>query len=410
MSPGFRFGVLLIFSLPGIYVAESQPVLSSDEKLNLSDLGRKIDNTICINTSGREFENIKAKTGEKNNVYATGLTINGDKLEPKEIKTRGQSTLYFRRKSFSFSLESAALFHHGERTETYKKFYLLSLSMDRNYCNNHLAFEMMENSGLFGLFYSFCELMVNGRSEGIYLVIERPEDWALKKKNSPLVVRRGYDSKIDKLKTGKKTDKDETRKYMTCFRQIYRSLNKYEGEELYKTLSNWLDTDKYMKWLAFNFFVRNGDYTDEVYFFIDPVTDKFGIIPWDYDDVFSLAPHEGIAESRKFTGSKLFFSTEDMLDKKIVADPYLYEKYLVQFRELLTQLTPEVLQKVFENTYAELFPYYSNNEIIKNSIYDQYKYADLKNLESRMLSLYELIMNYRSTFLKYLENYTFIHP
>ena len=410
MSPGFRFGVLLIFSLPGIYVAQGQTALSFQKKIDLTDLGRKIENTVCFNTSVKDFERIKTTIGEKDNVYATGLTINGDKLEPKEIKTRGQSSLYFRRKSFSFSLESAASFHHGETAETFRKFYLLSLSMDRNYCNNHLAFELMENSGLFGLFYSFCELIVNGRSEGIYLVIERPEDWALKKKNSPLLVRRGYNSRIDKLKTGKKTDKVETKKYMSCFRQIYRSLNKYEGEELYKTLSNWLETDMYMKWLAFNFFVRNGDYTDEVYFFIDPDTDKFGIIPWDYDDVFSLAPHEGTGEGRKFTGGKLFFSTEDVLDKKIVADPYLYEKYLVQFRELLNQLTSEVLEKVFENTYAELFPYYSNSETIKNSIYDQYKYDDLNSLESRMLSLYELLMNYRSTFLKYLEDYTFINP
>ncbi len=409
MCPGLKFGVFVIFSIQGIYFAQSQPALSGDKKLNLTGPGKKIENTISIITPGREFENIKARTGEKDNVYPSALTINGQKLEPKEIKTRGQSTLYFPRKSFSFSLKSAASFNHGERNETFRKFYLLSLSMDRNYCNNYLAFKMMENSGLFSLFYSFCELIVNGRSEGVYMLIERPEDWALKKKNSPLLIRRGYDGKIDKLKTGKKTDRDETKKYMNCFRQIYHCLNKYEGESLYDTLSEWLETDMYMKWLAFNFFVRNGDYTDEVYFFIDPLTDKFGIIPWDYDDVFSSAPHEGFAESRKFTGNKLFFSTEDVLDKKIVADPFLYEKYLVQFRELLTQLTPEVLQNVFENTYAELFPYYSDSEIIKNSIYDQYKDADLTTLESRMINLYEYLSNYRNTLIKYLENYTFIH-
>lgn len=93
-----------------------------------------------------------------------------------------------------------------------------------------------------------------------------------------------------------------------------------------------------------------------------------------------------------------------------MADPYLYEKYLVQFRELMNQLTPEVLEKVFEDTYAELFPYYSNCETIKNSIYDQHKSVDLNSLGSRMLSLYKLLMNYRSTFLNYLENYNFIHP
>ena len=60
---------------------------------------------------------------------------------------------------------------------------------------------MMEKIGIFDLFYTFCELRLNGRSEGIFMVIERPEDWAIEKKNSPLIIRRGYDHKIDKIKS-----------------------------------------------------------------------------------------------------------------------------------------------------------------------------------------------------------------
>lgn len=157
-----------------------------------------------------------------------------------------------------------------------------------------------------------------------------------------------------------------------------------------------------MKWLAFNFFVRNGDYTDEVYFFVDPGTNKFSIIPWDYDDLFSAAPHEGNVESRKLLGDKLFFSTEDLLDKKIVTDPYLYKIYLIQFGELMNQLTTDVLKRVFENMYAELYPYYSNNEIISKSRYDLYKDANLINLKSDMLSLYKQLIIHRDFYLKYL--------
>src|SRR4030042_741649 len=91
------------------------------------------------------------------------VPINGDTLDPKEIKTRGQSTLYYRRKSYSFTLKSEASFRHGEKTESLKKFFVLSLSMDRNYCNNILAFEMMKASRLFDLFFSFCELRINDR-------------------------------------------------------------------------------------------------------------------------------------------------------------------------------------------------------------------------------------------------------
>ncbi len=34
---------------------------------------------------------------------------------------------------------------------------------------------------------------------------------------------------------------------------------------------------------------------------------------------------KGILRARRLLGDKLFFSTEDLLDKKIVTDPYLYE-------------------------------------------------------------------------------------
>ena len=393
---------LLLFSLLVILNSKSQPGQSNNDKLNLTDLGRKIENSISFNTSYSNYEKIKDTIGKKISVKATSLIINGNALEPEEINTRGQSSLYYRRKSYSFSLKSEASFRHGERTESFKKFYLLSLSMDKNYCSNRLAFEMMEASKLFHLFYSFCNLRINGKSEGICMVVERPEDWAMKMKNSPLLIRRGYNTTIDKIITDEKSAGGKAKKDRDDFREIYRSLNKYEGEEIYKTLSNRLDMDVYMKWLAFNFFVRNGDYTDEVYFFVDPAIDKFSIIPWDYDDLFSMAPHEGIVESRKVLGEKLFYSAEDPLDKKIVTDPYLYKKYLIQFEELMNQLSVDVLKRAFENTYAELYPYYSDNEIISNSRYDRYKNADLIKLKSDLLSLYEQLLVYRDYYLKHI--------
>ena len=393
---------LLLFSIVIILNSIGQTAQLNDDKLNLTDLGREIENSVSFNLTNLNHEQIKATSGQKVRVKATTLIINGDTLEPKEINTRGKSTLYFRRKSYSFSLKSEASFRHGERVESFKKFYVVSLSMDKHYSSNRLAFGMMEAAKLFDLFYSYCELRINGNSEGICMIIERPEDWAMKKKGSPVIIRRGYNNSIDKIKTDKKTESEKAKKYKSYFRQIYRSLNKYEGEQLFMTLSNWVDMDLYMKWLAFNFFVRDGDYTDEVFFFIDPLSDKFSIIPWDYDDLFSIAPHEGNAENRKILGDKLFFSTEDLLDKKIVTDPYLYKKYLIQFEELMKQLSPDVIKSVFENTYAELYPYYSINEIISQSKYDRYKDSDLFTLKRDMQALYEQLLFYRNIFLKYL--------
>jgi spore coat protein H len=377
---------------------------TNDYELNLTDSGRNIENIIRLYTPESNYNAISANTGRKIEVKALALIINEDTVKADKISTRGKTTLYYRRKSLSLDLKAKALFRHGEKTESFKKFFLLSLSMDRNYSNNRLAFEMMEISNLFHLFYSYCELIINDKNEGIYMVIERPEDWAIKKKDSPLVIRRGYNEEIDKIVNGKEINKSQSKEYCSNYNQIYKCLYKYEGVELYKALSSWLDIEFYMKWLAFNFFIRNGDYTDEVYFYFDPAISKFRIIPWDYDDIFHLAPHEGNTETGRNTEEKFIFSAEDLLDEKIAEDPYLYKIYLAQFREVLNQLSPAVMKKVFETTYAELYPYYKNEAIIRMSAYDAHKNVNIESLQNDMFAMYAQLKISREIHLNNLNN------
>ncbi len=367
---------------------DSQNVQKEEYALNLAESNRKIGNTISFELSASEYEYLQAVTGEKMNFKTTGLMINGESIEQEALHTRGQTSLYFKRKSLGFKLKSNATFHHGEKTEKLKKFDLISLSMDKYYTRNRLAFEMMEKIGLFDLFFTFCELRVNGKSEGIFMVIERPEDWAIDKKNSPLMIRRGYEHKMDKVETEKKAEKSEIKKYEDNFRNIYKSLKKQEGEELFNTLSQWMDVENYMKWLAFNYFVKNGDYSDEVFFYVDPEIGKFRIIPWDYDDIFAGTPHEGKDKAKRFVGDKLIFSAEDDLDVKIATDQFLYNKYLDIMKEVIETLSPKNLKEVFDNTYAELYPYFSEKEIISQAQFDAYKNANLENLKTELVTLY----------------------
>lgn len=372
-------------------------------ELDLTDKGLKIENRIDLTAEASNYENVRALTGEKVQLKASSVIINGSKVGQVEISTRGQSTLFFPRKSLSFDLVSDGEFRHGDKKESLKKFNLISLSMDRNYSCNRLAFGMMEEIKLFDLFYAYCDLRINGKSEGIYLVIEKPEEWALKKKNSPFLINRGYNNNIDKLKAARETNKQDIRTYKQYFNEIYRSVNRYDGEELYEYLSVRLDLEEYMKWLSFNFLVRNGDYTDEVYFYIDPGKRRYNIIPWDYDDLFSALPHEGREENRKELGDKPFFSLEDALDRKIVSDPVLYNKYLISLKEVLTTLTVEKLKNIFEMTYAELYPYYSDYEIIGQVKYDLHKNADLEILGRDLRTIYMQLVASRQIYLNYVE-------
>jgi spore coat protein H len=404
MSQGFKSVNLAIVLLILIGTNSYNQTIKEDHfDLDLGNRGRNIENIIRLNVSGSEYEKILSITGEKVLISTRRIIINGDTLKPDEISTRGQSSLMFRRKSLGFSLKSEASFWQGERTDSMKKFSLLNLAMDRYYCRNRLAFEMMETLGIFELFNTFCELQINESSEGIFLIIERPEDWALRVKKSPLVIRRGYNHRIDKTKADNKTDRTDTKKYLGYYRQIYRSLGEYKGEELYAALSEYIDIDFYMKWLAFNFLVHNGDYSDEVFFYIDPEIKKYRIIPWDYDDIFAVAPHEGSAERNKIIGDKLIFSSEDLLDTKIATDPYLYEVYLKNLKKVLDTLSPDSLKKCAENTYAELYPFFSNKEIIRNSQFDFYKDANLENLKEYLSNIYSILKASRNSCLENLE-------
>jgi spore coat protein H len=374
-----------------------------EENLNLTDLGRTIENMIRLDLSDSQYDALRATTGEKIDIRTGFVVINGDTIKPEEISTRGQTTLMFKRKSLGFKLKSEAVIRRGTKTDSLKKFSLLNLAMDQYYCRNRIAFGMMEEIGIFNLFYSFCDLSINGKSEGVFMVIEPPEDWAIRKENSPLVLRRGYNHQIEKTKSGKKSDRDDVKKYKKQYSQIYKDLTKFEGEELYKALSEYIDLDSYMKWLAFNFIVRNGDYSDEVFFYIDPKIKKYRIIPWDYDDIFAGAPHEGSLQRNKAIGDKLIFSSEDDLDKKIASDPYLYKVYITKFKEVLEKLSPALMKQVFENTYAELYPYYSNKDIISNSEFDVYKDANIDNLKSYLLTIYLQERAYRDKYLDILK-------
>ena len=120
------------------------------------------------------------------------------------------------------------------------------------------------------------------------------------------------------------------------------------------------------------------------------------------DDIFASQPHEGTEEKFRNIGKKLIFSSEDELDQKIASDPFLYQIYLDHLSEVINKLTPEIIKSVFENTYAELYPYYKTEEIITMSRYDSHKVMSIEILKSDLYGLYNLLVQHREIYLNYL--------
>jgi spore coat protein H len=329
--------------------------------------------------------------GEKLNFNVTVLVVNGDSLHPKHVHTRGNTSAYLRRKSLNIKLAKKASFYAPRDTFSLKKFYAISMSMDRNYVRNKISCEVLHHLNIHVPFNAYSNLLINGKTEGLYLVFYPPEEFGLEKCDASLVIRRGYDAAIDGLEyedISKKQVADLKQRFQSIYKEI---LHNNQGEQLYNLLANVLDLDGYFAWLAFNDLFQNGDYADEVYLMWNKKTNKFEIIPWDFDDILHGQPHEGIEKRNAVLRDKLIFSSEDALDVKIANDGFLYTKYLESYKQVLDKLTPSVLSGMFNDIYQEVYPFYLQPDIIGQSQYDASGLTDMTQLESDLRNIYQSV-------------------
>jgi spore coat protein H len=311
----------------------------------------------------KQHEKIKTTKGQKLILENTVLKFNGDTLGLRDAHLHGQTTLYFERKSYS--VDASEKIKLCEECEGLGAFYLVSLTMDKNYFHNRLCFDLLRVLNLFHLQYTFSEVKINGQSQGIYLLLQRPQDWSLKEIKSPFIVRRGGDRLIERERFQKEMDKESKKKYHQQFISIYKLIEQHSGQDLYGKLNEVLHLEDYMRWMAFNFIVKNGDYADELFFYVDPETNRFRILPWDYDDVFKPQPHEGFAvRNTRMDPSSLIFSSEDKLDLKIANDPYLYAEYLKCLTAVMEELSDPRIEDVLNGIYHDLSPLYASKDIL----------------------------------------------
>ena len=349
-------------------------------------------NSISFTLSTAQVNVLHEAKGKKPILKVSSIIVNEEVRTVKHIHVRGKTSTYYRRKSLNIKTKERSHFYIEGDTFAISKFYAISMAMDRNYVRNKIAYEILASSGLRVPTNCYARLRINGASEGLYLIFDPPDDYAIKKCHSPFVIRRGFDEAIDKMSVQKNSDHEEEKEFRRKFRSLYSSATlNMKGQELYEALSGILDLNSYFRWLAFNHLFQNGDYADEVYFMWNPEIVKFEIIPWDFDDILKSQPHEGTEERSKSYADRLMFSLEDDLDKKIAGDDYVYGKYLHTYREFLNSLTGDRLRNVLTAVFDKVCPYYQDSATISQSAYDQYGETDINKLEADLNNIYEYI-------------------
>ncbi len=270
----------------------------------------------------------------------------------------------------------------------YEEFKLLAMVYDYTYIENSTATGLFREVGLWPVYSFFTEVRLNGHTQGLYHFIEDPVEYFIEQKQATFVVRRGYDHVVKGFFMNPDFRQNEE-EYYNRLDKIYSILPEYSGRQMYDTLSSYIDMEQYFTKLSIDLLIKNGDYTDEIFFYstIRDGREVLGVFPWDYDDIFAGQPHEignewapgTVFGPREYfsmddivadVGSKLLYSIEDDLDYKIAKDSFIYQQYLKTLRTVIEKIDAAAIDKVFDYTYDHIGPFYSNDSIVKQSRYD----------------------------------------
>ncbi|MBP9926433.1 MAG: CotH kinase family protein [Cyclobacteriaceae bacterium] len=321
---------------------------------------------IQINISANQFNKLKSAQGVKLELKDAQMILNEDTAKVDNIHIRGNNSLNFKRKSFSVDLDKSVVIRTAQGKTHVKKFLLLSLIMDKNLWHSRWAFLMMNELSLFPLFNSFCTVSVNNEPQGIYLLVEKPHQ-ATTRLKSTYMVRRGLDHKID-TEYDDTNSKEQAKLYRKQYYSLYNTANLH-GDSLLSHLNKSINLHSYFSWIGFNYLTMNGDYSDELFLYINPSTGLYEAIGWDYDDLFRMSPHEGQEVRKAQFGEKMIFSLEDSFDRMIAADPVVYSSYLKSLKNVLTICDSTLITTTSQRVLNELDHLNKNEAQRKATLY-----------------------------------------
>ncbi len=244
---------------------------------------------------------------------------------------RGQGTISCERKSYSLSLDGPG--RHLLPDSLADKFYLVSMCLDDRYVQQHTANQIMAELGLFSLKFRYIELLIDGETRGVYLLLEKPREELIRDNTGVQAVMRRNFNGDDSLESTYDSEK-------------YDAIGIYDdATTTLEGLAEHIDLEQYLRHLALMTAYRNGDYVDEVWVRASEQglgSGQLGLwfefMAWDNDDLFS-ACHSGGSNAYSDPNG-LAYCAEASLDWLLLGDAEMYARYVDVLEELLLNLVP----------------------------------------------------------------------
>jgi hypothetical protein len=277
---------------------------------------------------------------------------------PAEAHYRGASSLLCARRNYTLDLDGKSPRFPFPGASA-SKFHLLSLCLDRLYLRNHTAMTVMAQEGLFPVPFDLIELVVDGQSQGAYLITEQVTDSLRQSFSGVTSVFRRFLGPDATTAAELKWAAGDDAAAVTAFQDLAAATQGLQGTALESALRSRLDLDQYLRWLALMSALGSGDYIDEVFLYATSTGDQtgaprqpFSIAGWDQDDLFMPCHHRGSLAFPDPHG--LAYCAEADIDHRMLADPRLYGLFVNALEDVLDRLTPARFRAALDGTEAKL--------------------------------------------------------
>ncbi|WAH36269.1 CotH kinase family protein [Alicyclobacillus dauci] len=171
---------------------------------------------------------------------------------------------------------------------------------DPSMIRNRLSLELFRELGVHSPDCEHVFLTVNGSPAGVYLRLESVDEYFLRRRSLPFgsihyavnddanfslisAIDHAAKSRLDdgyERKCGDERSDEQ-------LRQLIYSINTIPRAEFGVQIRNWIDIDKYLRWLAGVVFTQNFDgFIQNYALYCNPQTGLYEIFPWDFDATF----------------------------------------------------------------------------------------------------------------------------
>lgn len=305
------------------------------------------------------FDQYYASNSEE--VFRTSITLGEGSMIGADVHLHGNSSLGCQRKSLSVHLDGKDRRLMPGAAED--QFFLLSMCLDERYFGQVWGARLMSKWGVYTQRVRYVRLRIDGENRGVYLMVQRPEDTVRTDEMGVVsVIRRRYDIQGEPAEAKYPSDPAAAAQAISVYDELANIATTEVPANIAPALDTRLDLDAYLRWLAFNSVLHNGDYIDEAFFYASAENGQsfHRAMGWDLDDLFESCHDGGFNAIADPCG--LTYCAEAQLDQALIRSPEVYQRYLKALEWALSVLTPAELGTMMGDVRDDLWKLVNDDE------------------------------------------------